>query len=115
MDGLGSTWTNTYELEVGRVGSGTLNITNGGAVTAAGDTAVAYRGGSGTINFNNGTLTTGGLLCSLADLTGTGTIDTHGLISDVELIFDATHGLNQTFTINDNPGQNITLNLNGAF
>ena len=112
VDGTGSTWTNTFWLYVGESGSGVLNITGGGEVTVEGDTWVAYKAGaSGTIHFDNGTLTTEGLLCSIDDLTGTGTINTHGLVSDVNLVFDATHGLNRTFNINDNPGQNITVNL----
>ncbi len=113
VDGIGSTWTNTYNLDVGSEGSGTLNITDGGAVTVERDTWVTSSpGSSGTINFDNGTLTTGSLLCVFDDLTGTGTINTGGLVSDVDLVFDATHGLSKTFNINDNPGQNITVNLN---
>ena len=111
VDGIGSTWSNN-SLFIGTNGSGTLNITGGGEVTAEWDTLVShYSGSSGSIHFDNGTLTTGGILCSFDDLTGTGTIHTHGLSSDVDLVFDATHGLNQTFNINGNPDQNITLNL----
>ena len=114
VNGSGSTLTNRYGLYVGRSGSGTLNITSGGEVnTKWASTWVAKdAGSSGTINFDNGTLTTRGLLCGSDDLTGTGTINTRGLVSDVDLVFDATRGLNQTFSINDNPGQNITVNLN---
>ena len=113
VDGTGSTWTNSDNLYVGNSGSGVLNITGDGAVTVGENTLVAhYSGSSGTINFDNGTLTTGGLFCSFDDLTGTGTINTHGLVSDVNLIFDSTYGLNQILSINNNPGQNITVNLN---
>ncbi len=119
VDGTGSTWTNDA-LYVGNSGSGTLNIINGGAVTVEVDfqgtahlaTWVARSPGSlGTIHFDNGTLTTDELFCAVDDLTGTGTINTHGLISDVDLVFDTTHSLSQTFNINSNPGQNITVNL----
>jgi T5SS/PEP-CTERM-associated repeat protein len=110
--GTGSTWMNIFDLFVGNDGSGTLDITSGGEVTVGGDTIVSCSpGSSSTIHFDNGTFTTGGFLCDLDDITGTGTINTHGLVSDVDLVFDATHGLNQTFNINDNPGQNITVNL----
>ncbi len=110
VDGPGSTWTNNQDLYIGTsTATGTLNITGGGAVTTAGTTELYSLA---TINFNNGTLTTGGLIAASANLTGTGTINTHSLVSDVDLVFDTTHGLNQTININDNPGQNITVNLN---
>ena len=119
VDGAGSTWYlypgfETYNegLYVGREGSGTLNISNGGAVTVVKETWVAgYEGSTGTIHFDGGTLTTGGFYCAANDLTGTGTITTNGLVTDIELVFDATHGLNQTINIKCNPEQNITVNL----
>ncbi len=109
VDGSGSTWTNSWDLYVGRSGHGTLNITNGGAVNVTGDTWVARSAGDGAtgeIHFDVGTLTTVSLCAGATQLTGTGTIDTHGLVSDVNLLFDSTHGPNQTFTLN-----NITINL----
>ena len=112
MDGAGSALHNGRDLRVGYEGDGRLNITGGGTVTVGWDTWVAVNSGSsGTIHLDNGTLTTGGLLCASDDLSGTGTINTHGLVSDVDLVFDATQGLNQTFSINNNPGQDITINL----
>jgi len=113
VNGPGSTWINSSNLNIGLYGSGSLTITDGGEVTTENDTLLShYSGSSGSINFDNGTLTTGGFLCGLDGLTGTGTINTHGLVSDVDLVFDATHGQDQTFNINDNPGQDITVNLN---
>ncbi len=113
VDGGESTWTNVRNLYVGYSGSGYLSIISSGEVTVGWDTWVAYyHSSAGTIHFDNGTLTTGGLVCSTDDLSGTGTINTHGLVSDVNLVFDATHGLNQTLSIDNNPGQNITVNLN---
>ncbi len=109
VSGAGSEWVNNSNLVVGLEGSGRLNITNSGIVTVEGNT---HLGLSSTINFDNGTLTAGGLSCGIDDLTGTGTINTGGLASDIDLVFDATHGLNQTFSLNKNPGQNITVNLN---
>ena len=114
VDGAGSTWTNSGSLYVGYgySGSGTLNITNSGEVAVANDTWVAQgSNSSGTINLDNATLTTGGLICDFDDLAGTGTINTHGLVGNVDLVFDTTHGLSQTFNVTDNPGQNITINL----
>jgi fibronectin-binding autotransporter adhesin len=112
VDGAGSTWNSSHGLSVGSSGSGVLNITNGGVVDAHFDTWVAYGSdSSGEIHFENGTLTAGGLGCSFDDLSGTGTINTHGLVSDVDLVFDATHGFNKTFAVNENVGQDVTINL----
>ncbi|MEX2307362.1 MAG: PEP-CTERM sorting domain-containing protein [Pirellulales bacterium] len=112
VDGADTMWTNSSYLKVGHEGSGTLNITSGGVVIVGGDTFVSsVLGSSGTIVFDNGTLTTGGLLAVFDDLTGTGTVNTHGLVSDVDLVFDATNGLNRTFNLNSLPGQNVTVHL----
>ena len=116
VDGTGSTWTNNSLLYVGYSGNGTLNLSGGGAVTVNDTTYVAYGTGStGTINFGTGggTLTTRTLCSSPSRLTGTGAINVHGFVSDVDLVFDSTHGLNQTFTYNQS-GQNVTLNLDMA-
>jgi T5SS/PEP-CTERM-associated repeat protein len=101
-------------LIVGYFGNGTLNIANGGVVTVPEETFVAPAPGSmGTINFHTGggTLTTAALCASPTQLAGTGTINTHGLVSDIDLVFDTTHGLSRTFTLNSQPNQNITVNL----
>ena len=116
VDGVGSTWTNSDSLYIGREGSGTLNITNGSAVSVGFCTYVAYGGdATGSINFGDkgGALTTENLFCSPSQLTGTGTINTHGLISDVDLIFDSTHGLIQSLFLNGQE-QNITVNLDAT-
>jgi len=112
----GSTWTNYSGLYVGRSGSGVLNIANGGVVEAVRGVHVAAHPGSvGRINFDSGSLGTVGFLGSISDLSGIGTINTNGIVSDVDLVFDATHGLTQTLALNG-AGQSITVNLdvNGA-
>ena len=117
VDGAGSTWTSGSDLYVGNLGSGTLNITNGGAVSVAGTTYVGFAAGStGAINFgpNGGTLTTGSLAASSSQLTGTGTINARGLVSDVNLVFNSAASLKQTLTFNNQPSQNITVNLDLA-
>ena len=107
----GSEWNNSGSLHVGGSGEGTLNIEGGGTVNVDRDTWVAKEAGpSDVINFDNGTLNTGGLVSSPSNLQGTGTINTHGLVSDVNLIFDRPSSLSQSWVLND-PGQNITLNL----
>ena len=112
VGGANSRWVNSRDLYVGEEGNGTLDITNGGVVDVSGFTRVAPGPeSSGEIHFADGTLTTGGLLCRVEDLTGTGTITTHGLVSDVDLAFDATLGRSQTFLLNGLPDRNITLHL----
>ena len=114
VDGAGSTWTNSGDLYVGNHGSGTLSISNGGSVSVAGSTYVGWGEGSlGAIQFgaNGGTLTSQSLFVSPTQLTGNGTINTHGLVSDVDLIFDATHPLDQTFAFTDSTGHTVTVNL----
>ena len=114
-------WTGTVprgpiriDLYVGYSGAGKLNIGTGALVTATGSTYVGFNAGaSGEIHFSGGTLTTQSLLASPTQLTGTGTINTHGLVSDIDLVFDVAHGLSQTFTINQS-GENVTLNLDLA-
>ena len=111
VSGAGSTWTNSDYLDVGSSGNGALNIANDGLVVVGKNTYVARHAGSaGVVNFEEGTLTTGVFLGNPSDLSGTGTINTNGLVSDVDLIFDATHDLTQTLIL-DGPGQNITVNL----
>ena len=70
---------------------------------------------TGSISFgpSGGTLTTRSLLASPADLTGVGTINACGIVSDIDLRFDATHKLAQTLALQQS-GQNIAVNLDLA-
>ena len=122
VDGAGSTWTiNANPLgglcigNVGSAGNGTLNITNGGAVSAAGNTQLSASNTSsaGTINFgaNGGTLTTDSLYASPVQVTGTGTINAFGLVSDTALVINSTGSLKQTIQWSSQPSQNVTINL----
>lgn len=113
VDGSGSKWSNR-SLTVGVAGTATLNIRNGGEVSVTNITDVATQAGSsGTINFDNGTLTTGTLYASPTQLTGSGTVNATGLVSDIDLLFDAAHpSLTRAILLNSQPGQNITVNLN---
>jgi T5SS/PEP-CTERM-associated repeat protein len=113
VDGEGSVWTNDV-LSVGRgAGDGSVYITNGGSVVANAETWVGYavENASGTIHFDNGTLTTGTLACVPSDITGTGTIYAHGIIADTELVFDSSYGATQTLLFDDEPNQNVVVNL----
>ena len=69
VDGSGSTWTNSYDLYVGRYGDGTLNITSGGRVSCSfghgfigrypGSTGTVTVDGAGSRWTNNGDLRIG--------------------------------------------------------
>ncbi len=111
VSGAGSLFTNSRDICVGNYGNGVLNISDGGLVEANRDTYVARHAGStGVINFDNGTLDTEGFLGSMANLRGVGTMNATGLVSNIDLVFDATRGERQTFTFNGS-GRDITVNL----
>ncbi len=63
VDGNGSTWTNGANLYVGRYGSGTLEIANGGLVSVSGLLTIDYD--SSDDSFIN--MSTGGMLALLGD------------------------------------------------
>jgi T5SS/PEP-CTERM-associated repeat protein len=141
VSGTGSMWTNRYNLYVGRWGSGTLNIEAGGQVSASngilgcdsGSTGTATVTGTGSTWTNSGelyvgregsgtlTATDGGavtaetLYASVGDLFGNGTITaTGGAVLDADLIFDATHGSQQTFAFGTGGTLNVNWDGNGA-
>ena len=118
VDGNGSTWNNSYDLYVGGYyGAGTLNITNNSRISVGGTTWMLPAGIiTGAINFgtNGGTLTTGSLVASPSEVTGTGTIIAHGLVTDVDLLFNSTASLKQTLTFNSLPSQNVKISLDMA-
>lgn len=115
VDGDGSTWINEYILSVGLFGNGLLEITNGGHVHVGGLwTSISQEtSNTGRIHFGpgGGILTTHSLYASPTQLTGTGTINTCGLVSDIDLVFDSTHGAVQTIILDDEEDQNIAINL----
>ena len=109
VSGIGSRWDVSDYLFVGLGGHGTINIADGGLVTNSGKTYVQY----GSINFGSGggTLTTQVLYAGRDQLAGSGTINTNDLCSDVDLVFDATHGLIQTLVLSNQGNQSIVVNL----
>jgi T5SS/PEP-CTERM-associated repeat protein len=88
VSGAGSTWTNSGSLYVGYRGSGTLTVDDGGLVIAQ------------------------SLYASLRDLSGNGTIRVRGAVLDTDLVFDATHGLDQTLAFGT--GGALSLNVDGT-
>lgn len=112
VTGAGSLWDINESLFVGHDGTGTLNIESNAVVNVTLDTIVGQgNAASGIINLDGGTLNTFGLLAGTEDLKGTGTINTQGIVSDIDLVFDSTHGLQQQVILNGGLDQNITINL----
>ena len=114
VDGAGSSWSTTKDLYLGEHGDGTLRITNGSTVTVSGSTFVdRLEGSSSQIDFgtNGGTLTTKYLQARSIGLAGTGTVSTKGIVSDFDLVFNSNADLTQTFVMNDQLGQNVTINM----
>lgn len=102
VDGSASVWTIIGNLTIGAKGSspkGILNISGGGSITVFGSTVVgSLQSTAGQINFlgSGGTLSTRDFTAAFSQVTGsTGTINTHGIISDVGLTFDGSHGARQ--------------------
>lgn len=112
VSGAGSTWNNAGNLVIGSSGTGTLNLADGAAVYVDKDTIIREHDiGQGVIQFSGGELNTGGLMTAMADLLGSGTINTAGLVSDLDLVFDSSTGLQQQILLNSLPDQNITINI----
>jgi fibronectin-binding autotransporter adhesin len=89
VTGVGSKWTVTGALYVGRNGSGTLTVDDGGEVVAA------------------------TLYASLSDLLGNGTITaTKGAVLDANLVFDAAHGNQISFAFGS--GGTLALQVAGG-
>lgn len=112
VDGAGSIWSSSAFLWIGSRGHGVLAISNGGEVNVDHNVALGIQdSGSGAIHLNNGTLTAGSVSGDLGNITGTGDVYARGIVSDLDLVFDSSHGLNRTLTLNEGPGQNVTLHL----
>jgi|GEM_PF-2935685 len=88
VSGAGSAWTNSTHLYVGFIGSGTLTVSNGGHVSA------------------------NAIYGSLGNLLGNGTVSAQGAVLDGDLVFDGTHGANQTLSFG--AGGLLILNVNGS-
>ena len=88
VTGSGSTWTNGGSLHVGYAGTGRLEVTDGGRVTAR------------------------TLYASPSNLCGDGTIEANGAVLDTDLVFDSTHGLVQTLALGT--GGTLALDVDGT-
>jgi T5SS/PEP-CTERM-associated repeat protein/autotransporter-associated beta strand protein len=84
VSGSGSTWTNTQNLLIGHSGTGTLTVTDGGAVLASGNSCIGSIGGSTgavTVSGSGDWSTTHNLAVGYSG-TGTLSITTGGTVSD---------------------------------
>ncbi|HWU72341.1 MAG TPA: autotransporter-associated beta strand repeat-containing protein [Sphingomonas sp.] len=77
VDGAGSTWTNSSNLNVGAYGNATLNITNGGSVSSATAVVGNGTGANGTVTIDSaGSWTNNGVL--KLGQGGSGTLNLNG-------------------------------------
>ncbi|MBN1909058.1 MAG: PEP-CTERM sorting domain-containing protein [Pirellulales bacterium] len=113
MTGAGTTWQCINDISVGVFTSGTMAITDGAAFVAGGTTRIASLvGSSGTLHLDTGgSLTTKTLAARPIDLSGSGTIHARGLVADLDFVFDSPASLHQAILLDDQPGQNITIDL----
>ncbi|MBN1588046.1 MAG: hypothetical protein JW888_00860 [Pirellulales bacterium] len=119
VTGTGSSWTTTRWLTVGKYGSGTLAISDGASVAVndityvgSGDTGFGMPSTSAIVfGPGGGTLATQSLYAAPTQLTGTGTVNAHGLLTDLDFVFDTAASSTQTFHFNTEPGQDVTVNL----
>ncbi|PJG52832.1 autotransporter outer membrane beta-barrel domain-containing protein [Bradyrhizobium forestalis] len=102
VDGAGSSWTDGANLFVGQSGTGTLTISNGGAVSNGADGHIgANAGATGTVTVagagsswtNAGTLSVG------EAGTGTLTIASGGTVSNTTAVIGASSGATGTVTV----------------
>ena len=133
VSGSGSTWTCTGNLRVGWNGTGSLTVQDGGQVSSN----VSYIGGSGSgtavvsgagsrwtstrelwVGQNgtgsltvedSGQVSAGELYTSLTDLHGNGIINAGGGVLDADMVFDAAHGLSQTYVFGSGGSLNVSF------
>jgi T5SS/PEP-CTERM-associated repeat protein len=105
VDGVGSTWTNSGSLSVGRGGTGTLAITNGGRVSSSGSSIGYGSGSTGTVTVDGAgsTWTNSGSLSVGRGGTGTLAITNGGRVSS-----------RYYSSIGTNSGSNGTVTVDGV-
>ena len=111
ITGTGSKWMNSV-LYLGYSGSGDLIVSDNGSVTVTNNLYVGMSG-NGTLTVNNGgSVSTGSLWGSLNDMSGDGTVNAKGVVLDANLVFDATHGVQQPVPFGT--GGKLVLNFDGS-
>jgi T5SS/PEP-CTERM-associated repeat protein len=119
IEGIGSRWSITGDLEFGERGPAAGTISNGGVLEVAGDLVLNQNNDGTSIHFNNGTINARTVLAKETDLQGVGTINAKGWLLNQNLTVSSPANLPTQFTLDDQPGQNIVVNLDwdgsGAF
>ncbi len=110
-----TTWAISDYLFVGFRGHGALSIGNGASVTVDRYTQLGHEAsGSGILQMNQGRLETNGLLAGINELRGTGSIYTTSLVTDIDLVFDQTHGYTQDIHLSSYPIQQFAIHLDAT-
>jgi fibronectin-binding autotransporter adhesin len=117
VDGPESVINDSGYITVGHSGRGEFHLLNGASHTMSYALSLGYgQGGRGDLYMENATITTSCLIAGESGLHGTGTINTRGLVSDVDLVFDADHpvGSARTFVFDQEEGTRVVVNLAGG-
>jgi outer membrane autotransporter protein len=114
VDGSGASWTDTASIGVGDIGTGQLNIRNGGVVHSV-TAGIGDNSGNGTVNIDGAG--SSWILSSTyyVGSTGTGTMNiTNGGTISSQSVSIGTQGGNGTVTV-DGAGSLLTTNGNTLF
>jgi T5SS/PEP-CTERM-associated repeat protein len=103
IDGGNSLWTVDYQLTVGQNGNGSLTISNGAEVDAAASMLGGDAGPAVALTLDGGTLRTDALYFAQGAMEGAGNVLAKGMVADIPLAFDATHGLIQQIPVAGQP------------
>jgi T5SS/PEP-CTERM-associated repeat protein len=105
----GGKWILSDRLEVGVSGRGTLTVSDGGEVEAKTAVLNRYLSYPVPLTLAGGTLRADDLYFPNDGVDGIGSIFAKGVVSDLELRFDATHGLTQVLPLPGAPDVDLTL------
>ena len=105
----GGKWIVSDRLEVGVSGRGTLTVSDGGEVEAKTAVLNRYLSYPLPLTLAGGTLRADDLYFPNDGVDGIGSIFAKGVVSDLELRFDATHGLTQVLPLPGVTDVNLTL------
>ena len=109
VSGADSKWSIAGDLFVGRNNGHAAMMIAGGGEIDAGSVYLGQPldGNPAVVTLDGGTLRAGVLYMGSGDIAGTGTVYADGLVADLPLAFDATHGLQQQIAL----GANVMLQL----
>ncbi len=112
VDGAGSTWTNSGSLQVGNSGSGTLSITDGGAVSSNSGYIGVVRGGAGdaTVDGTGSTWTNNSFLTVGCSGSGALSIANGATVSSTYCFVGDSSGSSGAVTVNGT-GTTLTTSL----